>query len=55
MERERVDLVEQIERCRRLASFLTDEEMRAALEELAENYEKQLEREKRGFMLRNRD
>ena len=55
MERENTDLVEQIERCRRLANFLTDEEMRQALEELAEDYEARLKRCKgsngKGFML----
>lgn len=54
MERERTDLIEQIERCRRLASWLTDEPMRHALEDLAEDYEAQLKRGNRGFMLRDR-
>jgi hypothetical protein len=55
MEDERIDLMEQIERCRRLASSLSDEQMRAALENLAEDYEAELRR--RGpepFMLRRR-
>ncbi len=52
MERENTDLVEQIERCRRLANFLTDEEMRQALMELAEDYEARLKRcNGTGFML----
>jgi hypothetical protein len=35
-------LEEQIERCRRLASMLTDEQMRRSLEELADQYEARL-------------
>ena len=52
---EETELLEQIERCRRLANFLTDEEMRQALEELAEDYEARLKRRKRGngFMLQD--
>ena len=52
---EETELLEQIERCRRLANFLTDDEMRQALEELAEDYEARLKRRKRGdgFMLRD--
>lgn len=54
-----VDLEEQILRCRRLRAFLTDEQMRDALEELAEDYEARLERRNgtsgEGFMLRKRD
>lgn len=54
MEQESIDLVEQIERCRRLARSLSDEQMRSALEELAEDYESQLKRRPdRGFMLRD--
>jgi len=37
-----VHLKEQIERCRRLASMLTDEQMRRSLEELADQYEARL-------------
>lgn len=39
-----VDLLEKIERCRRLAKFLTDDEMREALKVLAEDYEAKLDR-----------
>jgi hypothetical protein len=56
MENERIDLIEQIERCRRLARLLTDEQMRNALEDLADDYEAQL-KQQRGderFMLRER-
>lgn len=55
MELERIDLMEQIERCRRLARNLSDEQLRHSLEELAEDYEAQLtERNCTGFMLRDR-
>lgn len=57
MEDEQAQLVEQIERCRRLAGLLTDDQMRRALEELADNYEARLRmKQKSGeqFMLRNR-
>ncbi|MGE5563410.1 MAG: hypothetical protein ACM3ZV_08875 [Bacillota bacterium] len=55
MENETTDLIEQIERCRRLARFLTDDQMRDALEDLAEDYEAQLRRKGggEGFMLRD--
>ena len=53
MEDERIDLIEKIERCRRLAKSLTDDEMRDALEELAADYESRLKRcNDAGFMLR---
>jgi hypothetical protein len=54
MENECIDLIEQIERCRRLARFLTDEQMRDALQDLAEDYEAELKRRGGGglFMLR---
>jgi hypothetical protein len=57
MEQDQVEehIEEQIERCRRLAQMLTDEEMRRSLEELAEEYEAQLPPHRRGhgFMLRH--
>ena len=54
MEHEQIDLIEQIERCRRLASLLTDEQMRDALKDLADDYEAQLKRRRGGgFMLRD--
>lgn len=54
MEHEPIELIEQIERCKRLAAFLTDEQMRSALENLAADYEAELKlrREGEGFMLR---
>ena len=56
MEIERTDLVEKIERCRRLAKWLTDEQMRDALEDLAADYEAELTGRTgtRSFMLRHR-
>ena len=55
MDQECIDLTEQIERCRRLARELTDDEMRHALEELAQVYEARLKRSGAGsFMLRHR-
>lgn len=44
-------IVQQIERCRRLATMMTDDELRHSLEELAEQYETQLDRRHAGFML----
>lgn len=41
----------QIERCRRLASMMVDDEARHALEELAEEYEAKLPRRRDSFML----
>lgn len=54
MDDERVELIERIERCRRLARFLSDEPMRHALEDLAADYEAELKRRGGGsrFMLR---
>ena len=50
---EHIDLEEQIERCRRLRKSLTDEQMRDALEELAQDYKARLKRRKEEvFMLR---
>jgi hypothetical protein len=58
MRNEQPDLEEQIERCRRLRTFLTDSQLRDALEELAADYEARLKRRgdacDRPFMLRNR-
>jgi hypothetical protein len=52
---EQIELTEQIERCRRLAKFVTDEPMRNALAELAEDYEARLKRRNgKSFMLRVR-
>lgn len=59
MRDEVIDIEEQIERCRRLAQFLTDDRMRDALRDLAEDYEARLQRRRdgagEGFMLREDD
>jgi hypothetical protein len=48
------DLWTQIERCRRIASMMTDDEIRHALEQLAREYEAELPPcDRGGFMLRN--
>lgn len=54
MELDAKQLEEQIERCRRLASALTDEEMRQSLKKLAAEYEARLHRKGEGFMLRRK-
>jgi hypothetical protein len=47
-------LQEQIARCRRLASGLTDPDLRESLQRLAEEYEARLERRHgEGFMLQD--
>ena len=48
------DLQSQIQRCRRIASMLTDEEVRQALEALAVEYESRLPKRGAGFMLQPR-
>lgn len=42
----------QIDRCRRLAGMMVDDEARHALEQLAEEYETRLPRRRQGLMLR---
>ena len=54
MELDELQLKEQIARCRRLARALTDDEMRQALEELADEYEARLKRSSGNFMLRRK-
>ncbi|HET6534824.1 MAG TPA: hypothetical protein VFG41_01470 [Sphingomicrobium sp.] len=51
---EEIDLKEQIQRCRRLASMITDEQLRHSLEKLAQEYEARLKRTGEGFMLRHK-
>jgi hypothetical protein len=46
-------LERQIERCRRLASVMTDDEVRTSLERLAAEYEARLEHRPASFMLRS--
>jgi len=49
------DLQAQIARCRRIASLMTDGELRCALEDLATEYEARLAKRAKPFMLgRNR-
>lgn len=45
------EVEEQIERCRRIASVMTDDDIRHSLEDLAEEYEAKLPRKRRSFML----
>lgn len=47
------ELEAQIDRCRRIASIMTDDEVRHSLEQLANEYEAQLPHGRRGFMLAN--
>jgi hypothetical protein len=54
MEDEQFRLEQQIERCRRLASMMVDDDVRHSLEELAEEYEARLKRRPEPFMLRPR-
>jgi hypothetical protein len=54
MDEEIVKLERQIERCRRVASWMTDDEVRQSLEELAEKYEAELRRKGEGFMLQRK-
>jgi hypothetical protein len=48
------ELEEQIDRCRRIASIMTDDEVRHSLEQLANEYEAQLPHSRRSFMLSGR-
>ena len=45
------DLWRQIERCRRIASLTTDDQLRHTLDELAREYEARLPRRRDSFML----
>jgi hypothetical protein len=49
-----LQLERQIARCRRIASEITDEELRSSLEALAREYEAQLPKRGAGFMLQHR-
>jgi hypothetical protein len=46
---------DQMKRCRRIAGYLTDPELRQSLEALAEEYESRLPKRSRSFMLRDSD
>jgi hypothetical protein len=48
------ELMEQIDRCRRIASTMTDDEVRHSLEQLADEYEAKLHPDRRTFMLAGR-
>jgi hypothetical protein len=50
-----LDIEERIRRCHRLASVMTDDKVRVALERLAREYEQKLpqHRRRRPFMLRD--
>ena len=54
MRDEPMDLGQQIIRCRRIASMMTDEEIRESLEALAAEYESRLPKRGEGFMLQSR-
>jgi hypothetical protein len=47
------EIVARIERCRRIAQYMTDDEVRHSLEDLAEEYEAQLPGHDNVFMLGN--
>ncbi len=49
------EIEKQIERCRRLAGMMTDDDVRHSLEQLAEEYEAQLPQRHRVFMLARRE
>jgi hypothetical protein len=51
---EQLAIKERAERCRRLASMMTDDDVRQSLQELAREYEAQLPAEGGSFMLRRR-
>jgi len=48
------ELEKQIDRCRRIASIMTDDEVRHSLEQLADEYEAQLPDSRRPFLLSGR-
>jgi len=49
---EQDEIERQVERCRRLASMMVDDDARHALEQLAEEYEARLPKKRPAFMLR---
>jgi len=51
MEQRYFRLEQQIERCRRLASTMIDDDVRHSLEQLADEYEAQLPKNRDSFML----
>ena len=55
MDGENQEIRTRIERCRRIAQYMTDDDVRHSLEDLAEEYESQLPGHDEGFMLRGED
>ena len=55
MDGENQEIRARIERCRRIAQYMTDDEVRHSLEDLAEEYEAQLPGHDDNFMLRGAD
>ena len=51
MDGENQEIRTRIERCRRIAQYMTDDEVRHSLEDLAEEYEAQLPEHDDNFML----
>jgi hypothetical protein len=52
MDEKSLNLWRQIERCRRIATTMTDDDVRHSLEHLAEEYESKLPARRDSFMLR---
>ena len=55
MDGENQEIRTRIERCRRIAQYMTDDDIRHSLEDLAEEYEAQLPENEENFMLRNKE
>ena len=55
MDGENQDIRARIERCRRIAQYMTDDDVRHSLEDLAEEYESQLPPRGDSFMFRGDD
>ena len=51
MDEKSLNLWRQIERCRRIAAYQTDDEFRSSLENLAAEYEERLPKKRDSFML----
>lgn len=55
MDGQNQDIVARIQRCRRIAQYMTDDEVRHSLEDLAEEYEAQLPGHDDNFMIPSGD
>jgi hypothetical protein len=55
MDGENREILARIERCRRIAQYMTDDEIRHSLEDLAQEYEAQLPDHGESFMFRAGD